>query len=323
MTHQKIFYFCFSDNQSSGGNKEIYKHTEILNRHGYEAYILHTTKNFKITWFHHHANIVYLDTFNKLIDRKNDFTVLPEDVGNDILSFPGNKIIFNQNIYYGFHIFNKQKPQPYPYLHPQVKGALVVSEHNKNYLRFAYPHLDIFRVFCGVDINKFRFQPLKKKKKQIACNPAKRPLDIAVIYHILQSRAEQGINNLNEYEWIFIENKTEVEVAQILQESLIFVFLSKEEGFPLMPLEAMACGCLIFAYNVAPLTEYVPPTFLFEPGDFLNIAKTIEAIAQSFPVAIESWETISESGRDTVLQYSLELEEQSVAKAWQEILQKG
>jgi len=28
-----------------------------------------------------------------------------------------------------------------------------------------------------------------------------------------------------------------------------------------MPLEAMACGCLVFAYNVAPLTEYVPSAF--------------------------------------------------------------
>jgi len=322
MTHQKIFYFCFSDNQSSGGNKEIYKHSEVLNKHGYESYILHTTTNFKITWFNHNANIVYLDTFNKIFDKRQDFIVLPEDVGNDILTFPGNKIVFNQNIYYGFHIFNKKKPQMYPYLHSEVKGALVVSEHNKSYLKFAYPQLDIFRVFCGVDVNKFKFRPLKKKKKKIACNPAKRPLDIAILYHILQSRTEQGLNNLSDYEWVFIEDKTEVEVAQIMQESLIFIFLSKEEGFPLMPLEAMACGCLVFAYNVAPITEYVHPTFLFNPGDFLEIAKTIEAITQC-PAAIENWEMISEIGRDTALQYSLQLEEESVVKAWAEILQKN
>jgi len=29
-----------------------------------------------------------------------------------------------------------------------------------------------------------------------------------------------------------------------------------------MPLEAMACGCLVFAYNVAPLTEYVLQLFI-------------------------------------------------------------
>lgn len=320
MRHQKIFYFCFSDNQSSGGNKEIYKHTEILNNNGYEAYVLHTTVNFKITWFPHNARIIYIDAFEQLFDKQTDFIVLPEDLGYDILSFPGNKIIFNQNMYYGFHIFGKQKPQTYPYLHSDIKGALVVSEHNKNYLKFAYPQLDVFRVFCGVDLSKFSYQSLKNKKKKIACNPAKRPLDIAAVYHILQSRAEQGLNNLDEYEWIFIEDKTELEVAQILQESLIFIFLSKEEGFPLMPLEAMACGCLVFAYNTAPITEYVHPTFLFDPGDFLSITETIESITQSFPAAAENWETISEMGRDTALQYSLELEQKSVVKAWQEIL---
>ncbi len=184
MKQPKIFYFCFSDNQSSGGNKEIYKHVDILNKHNYQAFVFHQTNNFNITWFNHHTKIVYLDAFNELFDKERDFLVLPEDVGSDILSFPGNKVIFNQNIYYGFRVFDWQKPAPYPYLHSERRGVLVVSEHNKKYLSFAYPKLDIFRVCCGVDSEKFAFQPLNKKKKQIACNPAKRPLDISLLYHL-------------------------------------------------------------------------------------------------------------------------------------------
>ena len=317
----KIFYFCFSDNQSSGGNKEIYKHVHTLNRYNYQAFVLHPKKGFKITWFNYQTNIVDLDEFNNLFDKQRDFIVLPEDLGSDILSFPGKKVIFNQNIYYGFHVFHLQKPEPYPYLHSEIKGALVVSEHNKNYLSFAYPKLDIFRVYCGVDSEKFAFQPLKTKKKNIACNPAKRPLDILLLYHLLQSRSEQGLNVLRDYEWIFIENKTEIEVSQIMQESLIFIFLSKEEGFPLMPLEAMACGCLVVAYDIAPLTEYVPPAFLFEPGDILGIAKSIETITQSFPKETETWEKISKTSLDIALEYSLQREEKSVIAAWEKIVQ--
>ncbi len=321
MTQLKIFYFCFSDNQSSGGNKEIYRHVEILTRHNYQAFILHMTKGFKLTWFNHQVNVIDLDTFKALFDQKKDFIVLPEDLGNDILSFPGKKLIFNQNIYYGFHTFSLQKPVSYPYLCPEVRGALVVSEHNRKYLSFAYPNLDVYKVRCGVDSEKFAFRHLNQKKKQIACNPAKRPLDISLLHHLLRSRAEQELNALADYEWVFIENKTETEVTQILQESLLFIFLSKEEGFPLMPLEAMACGCLVVAYSVPPLTEYLPAPFLYEPGDILGIAQSVEAITQSFPNQIGPWETVSKTSLETALAYSLPREEKSVTETWKEILQ--
>lgn len=84
----KIFYFCFSDNQCSGGNKETYKHVHILNRYNYQAFVLHPKKKFKITWFNHQTKIVDLDEFNKLFDKQRYFIVLPEDLGSDILSFP-------------------------------------------------------------------------------------------------------------------------------------------------------------------------------------------------------------------------------------------
>lgn len=322
MTQRKIFYFCFSDNQSSGGNKEIYRHVKILTQHGYQAFVLHTTREFKLTWFNHQVKVVDLDIFKALFSPEKDFIVLPEDLGSDILSFPGNRVIFNQNIYYGFHTFSLSKPLLYPYLCSETKGALVVSEHNRKYLSFAYPSLNIRRVYCGVDSEKFAFQHLKQKKKKIACNPVKRPLDISLLYHLLQSRAEQGLNTLSDYEWVFIENKTELEVAQILQESLLFIFLSKEEGFPLMPLEAIACGCLVVAYNVAPLTEYLPSEFLYEQGNILEIARSIEAITRAFPEQVGQWETTSKTSLDIALQYSLPREEESVIGAWKEILQK-
>lgn len=146
MKKLKIFYFCFSDNQFSGGNKEIYKHIDILNKYNYQAFVLHTTKDFTITWFQHNTKIIYLEEFQQIFDEKTDFIALPEDVGIEILTFPEKKLIFNQNIYYGFQIFHLQKPE-YPYLHSEVFGALVVSEHNREYLNYAYPNLDVSRVF--------------------------------------------------------------------------------------------------------------------------------------------------------------------------------
>lgn len=138
----------------------------------------------------------------------------------------------------------------------------------------------------------------------------------------MQSRSQQGLNALSNYEWVFIQNKTEAEVAQILQESLLFIFLSKEEGLPLMPLEAMSCGCLVVGYDVPPLTEYIPSPLLFEPGNIVDIARMIETITQAFPQEIEQWETVNKAGLKVALDYSLQREEESVIAAWETILQK-
>lgn len=187
MKQPKIFYFCFSDNQSSGGSKEIYRHVEILTKYGYQAFVLHTQRDFKITWFNHQVEIIDLEIFQNLFDSESDFLVFPEDLGNDILSFPGKKLIFNQNIYYGFETFSLQKSALYPYLHSDVKGALVVSEHNQEPLKFAYPELDIFRIYYGVDAEKFPFQPLSKKKKRLPAIPPK-GLSIAYFFITFCSR---------------------------------------------------------------------------------------------------------------------------------------
>lgn len=78
----------------------------------------------------------------------------------------------------------------------------------------------------------------------------------------------------------------------------------------------MACGCLVFSYNVALLTEYLPSDFLFEQGDIIGIAKSIERITQFFGDEIEKWEPLSKTSRDIAIQYSVEREEKSVITAW-------
>jgi hypothetical protein len=320
MPEPNIFYFCYDHNRPTGGNKCIYRHVDILNKHNYKAFVLHTRKDFKLTWFGHQTPIVDLGTFKKVFARDKDFIVLPEDLGNNILTFPGKKIIFNQNIYYGFANFGFKRPLFYPYLHPDTQGVMVVSEHSQKYMKFTYPKLNIFRVYNWLDFENFTFRPLRHKKKKIAFNPDKKPLDLGLVYHILQSRSEQGLNVLEDYEWVLIKDKSEREVSQILQESLIFIFLSKEEGLALMPLEAMACGCLVAAYGVEPLTEYLPSPYQFAEGDILGIVENIEAITRSFPEDISQWQAISETGRDVARQYSLQAAEESVIRVWETIL---
>ena len=324
MGSPRIFYFCYDHQKPSGGQRKAYRHIDILNEHGYEAFAFHIQNDFRLSWFENDTKVIHLDAFKRMYDPIKDFISLPEDLGEKILSFPGKKVIFNQGVYLGFYCLGLEKFHAYPYLHPDIKAVLVVSEHNKAYLNFAYPDIKIHRVYNAVQPDKFIYQPLKDKKKVITSLPSKNLLDLSQIYHILMSRAEQGLNNLKEYQWIFIDKKREEEVIGIFRDSFLFLFLSTEEGFGLMPLEAMLSGSLIAAYDAGPLSEFLcnKTAILSQKGDIISLVKSIEEITKSFHQNGEKLQAMSEAALDIALRYSLQREKESVLSAWKEIIEE-
>ena len=181
MAQLKMFYFCYDHQRPTGGQKQMYRHIDILNKHGHKAFALHTREACRLTWFDNKTAVVGLDEFRRIYHPEQDFLVLPEDLGQRILSFPGQKIIFNQNCYYGFHSFGFKPPPLYPYLHPDVKHVFVGSDHNLEYLTFAFPTLRVSRIYHAVDSGKFVYCPIEKKKKLIACLPSKNPVEVSQV----------------------------------------------------------------------------------------------------------------------------------------------
>ena len=325
MAQPKMFYFCYDHQRPTGGQKQTYRHIDILNKHGYKAFALHTREACRLTWFDNKTAVVGLDEFRRIYHPEQDFLELPEDLGQRILSFPGQKIIFNQNCYYGFHSFGFKPPPLYPYLHPDVKHVFVGSDHNLEYLTFAFPTLRVSRIYHAVDSGKFVYCPIEKKKKLIACLPSKNPMEVSQVYHQLLSRSQQGLNRLQDYEWVFIQNRSEAEVIRTLGETLLLVFLSTEEGFGILPLEAMASGTLVVAYDSGPPSEYLHPqnAFLFKKGDVLAVVRRIEEITGAFPQNVGELQVMSETARQGARKYSLQREEESVMAAWHTIMSES
>jgi glycosyltransferase involved in cell wall biosynthesis len=322
MREQNIFYLSYSHNEPTGGQKQTYRHVDILNKYGYQAYALHQEKNFRLTWFENQTKVVDFDNFLRIHNRERDYIVVPEDMGMKVLDLPGKKVIFNKNVYYGFRSFGARTPAIYPYLHTDVVAILSVSDHNMEYLRFAYPGVDVIKVHQAIDHGVFRFGAMCDKKRQIAVIP-KSETELLTLYHILQSRAGLGLNKIKEYEWVILSKKSEKEVSLILRDSLIFVFLSIMEGLPFTPIEAMASGCLIAAYGYGPTKEVVPPEFQFEYGDLIGIARYIEAVTNSFPEQMEQWASLTRAGCNQAFTYSHDREEASVVQVWDRILQNS
>jgi hypothetical protein len=304
-----------------GGQKHTYRHVDILNDHGFDACALHQTEGFRLTWFDNDTRVIDETTFRRLYDPERDYLVLPEVLGLRILNYPGRKVIFDKGLYYGSRALGFSVPAMYPYQSPDVVAVLTVSDHNDRHLRFAYPDLDIHRVYSGIAADRFAYRPLADKKPQVAVVP--KALDaLATLHHLLHARAVRGLNTGSQFEWILLKNKSEREVADILADSLLFVFLNTEEGLPRTPLEAMLSGCIVVTHDAGPLKEYVPRESRFEPGDLLTMIGFIEEVMASYPHDLERWEPLVRQQRESAMSYSLDRQEQSVVRAWDEIRRK-
>lgn len=323
MNKSRIFYYCYDHQRPTGGQKSMYKHVDILNHNGWEAYVFHRQEGFSLSWFAHQTRIVGDREFRRIYRPATDILVLPEDLGHVINEKPGWKVIFNQNCYYGFAAFEFLKPHPYPYLRPDIRGVMTVSEHNRRYLTFAFPHLRVCRVYYSVDPKVFIFNDLSHKKRWITCLPSKSPMDLLQVYHLSQARAQQGCNRLNEYRWVFLQNRSEREVAEVLHESAFFLFLSTTEGLPRLPLEAMLSGSIVLGYGHGPLAEILRSdnSFACEKSDIPSFVTNLEAATELFLADPEELRSKSEAARKTAGEYSCDREEETCLSFWKAVLE--
>ena len=58
MRHRRVFYHCYDDPKPTGGQKHTYQHVDVLNRCGFDAYIVHHTPGFRLTWFDNDTRVI-------------------------------------------------------------------------------------------------------------------------------------------------------------------------------------------------------------------------------------------------------------------------
>lgn len=302
----------------------MYRHVDILNDYDLNAHIVHGKKGFVLSWFMHSTKVVDCERFKEIYQPESDIIVVPEDWGHKINNIPGKKVIFNQGCYNGFNAYAFKEPSPYPYLRKDVLGVMTVSDHNTKYLNFAYPKLNTQRIYQSINSSIFSFRDISQKKRKISCVPSKNCADLFQLYHIIKSRAQQGLNQVNEYEWVFIKDKPEKEIAEIFRDSLVFVFLSTREGLPLMPLEAMLSGCVVLGYCQGPLVEYLRPENSFNTDilDIASLVTNLEKITGLFLENPENLRSINETAYKTAREFLPEREAESVLHFWRDILKK-
>jgi glycosyltransferase involved in cell wall biosynthesis len=272
-----IYVLCPDHDQPSGGIKKLYRHVDVLNGHGFSAYVLHQARGFRCTWFANRTRVAYVpDVIRAIMRDKASYLVIPEIYGPEIADFaPGvKKVMFNQSGYYTFAGYSLDKrATESPYLDRDVVAALVVSEDTRAYLRYAFPHLPITRIHNGVDPALFAYSA--RKRRQIAFMTDKNAEDVAQVINLLKFRGA-----LRSFDLVPIAGKSEAQVGRILRDALIYLSFSPQEGFGMAAAEAMACGCIAIGYDGFGGREFFTPDLAYPvpPRDVLAFAQAVERV---------------------------------------------
>lgn len=174
-------------------------------------------------------------------------------------------------------------------------------------------------VYNGIDTDFFHSAQKKEDHEKIRC---------LMLYHTLPKKgvgdgveafkkAKEKYPNLSltmfgmykrpEIECLdhYYQNPKREELRNLYQQADLFIFPSREEGWGLTPLEAMACGCPVVGTNVGCMTELGiddKNVLLSEPGDINALTKNIKKIIED----AELRKILSENGTKTVAKLSWE-----------------
>jgi Glycosyl transferases group 1 len=316
MSGRNLFFYCFDNDKPTGGQKDTYFHVDALNDLGYNAFVVHEQRGYRLQWFKNDTRVIDMDEGLKICNPTRDYLVVSEGIATHSLKYPLKKVIFNKSIWKGFAALGENQTAISPYRHSDVVAVLTMSEHNSSVMRYAYPELPVFHVVPFIDTELFTFRPLSGRKPQIAY-ATKAADSVLTLYHIVMARATSGLNALRDWNWVKLEGKSEQNMLNIFQESELLVFLSSEEGLGRTVLEAMACGCPVVGFKNGTIHEILPTELQFEWGDFLSLSRFIEDLALG--LQHESLSALVHKELETVQAYARQAHRQSISRAWKAI----
>lgn len=246
--------------------------------------------------------------------------MVPEIYGHSIRELPSGvpQVIFNQNVYNTIDLLKETPIHASAYIdNPDLAFVLVVSQDNAEVLNSTFPGIPVQRLRLGIDSDLFHL-PAGTKPQRIAYMPRKRRSDARDVIQRLKT-----VNALEGWEIVAIDGESEIETARLLRDSKLFLSFSKQEGFGLPPLEALACGCIVVGYHGSGGREYFHPPFAIavEDGNIAAFATAVEQTLRHLTKNPRSAADLASAANSFVLErYTVEEEKQNVVRAFAPLL---
>jgi glycosyltransferase involved in cell wall biosynthesis len=301
-----------------GGVKVAYQHCIALNRAGINAYPL-LMGNYKGN--HYNYDLAYIHHKPEESQVKDgDIVVATEYLPYQGLKFPNaTRIMFVQN---WINIDRKYKELP----GLMGKREIGSAKHTR-YRDLGYDHIitcgryiserlsallheDSTAIPNGIDIDVFKPKVESRIENRILCLPRKNP------HHI--NRLKQLIPGSSAH-IVEADGLSQSELVVEYQKSDIFAPTGYPEGYPLPPLEAMACGCAVVGFTGGGGSDYMinNKTAITSPdGDVESLAKNLKSVLEDKTTK----ERIRSGGLRKANEHSLDTMESNVVKYFNKII---
>ena len=361
MTQNRIFFITPDINTPTGGIKQLYRQVDVLNKNGFNAYILHKKSGFKCTWFINTTKVAYsfsiLNDLEKLITIHQSATTLIQILKSNLKKLVKKMKSFSVNTKEDLHVLNTDIfvfPEVYgPKIAQLLKGNKKIIYNQGAYQTFFHHDLNlennitpyinneliativnsedakeyISHVFPKMDVMRVRYG-IDSKNFYPAESKKKK---IAFMPRRLRVDLVQVINILkyrgvlDNWELVEIHNMNEKQVANNLRDCALFLSFSINEGFGMPPAEAMACGCIVVGYSGKGGKEFFKKEFCYpvEDRDVIAFAKTLETVIKEYEIDDKPFlEKGAKASQFILTEYSMEMEEKTIVDCWNKILSK-
>lgn len=302
-----IYLSPFARTEITGGIKTVFRHVELLRAMGIEASVC--APDGMPVWFSSKATLTA--PVAPLSDKGN-LVVFPEILGGPLaqaarIATPAAKALLCQNQYYAF---NELIPR-FTYAELGFVKLMTVSDVAKSFLErvFAPATFEVLPVW----VDERMFFP-RQKELRIAVMPRKLPRQYELIRNIFQLKFPR----LRHVPWDVIVDKSEAEVAESLGHAAILLALNSMESVGLVPLEAMASGCVVVGFHGYGGLEYATAANgLWTRPDYLEeTADTLAEVLTGIERGEERWQGMREAGEATARRFNRRSLEEALKKAF-------
>ena len=295
----RILYFCPDFPQPSGGIKTLYRHVQRLGGMGFDAWIVHQKRPFRVTWHGYDAPTLWLSERPQFAPQ--DVLVIPEvmqQIIQQTVRFAGKRLV----IALSWSPAYWNLPPGQTWHSYGIRRVITKSPLIQRYLRWSMG-LEATLISEYVDRTRYRHAPEAKRPK--VCYLTRKDRSAAWLHGVLSAKGEP----FTDFEWMPLREFGEDEYAGHLREATVYVTTNMQEGMNTSVLEAMACGCLVVGYSGIGGGVYMEREglsqncILVENGNVPALGEQLESVLRQLADDPKSFGWVIENGLQTARAY--------------------